>query len=260
MKRKINSGSKKNWGLAQSIIVFFTLIAFLFSCSSCVKNTTSPKTKTDPYLEYMKSIQPATKEDINTAKRMIQELEDKYGVEFVMLGIARPLRESTWGLTKKTGVLLVYAYSVEYPEVYITKYVHDGLDRYLESVEAWKTENKIYEIAEEMGIDLNLFRVDVDWSGNGAQGGRIYASVMANQKITVSDFSTLSREVQKQHSEVVFNLVRTQYGDAEQFSNWLNFYGEIYLHRISRKNDFGKYTLYKITTNGDGITKVDNLP
>ena len=259
MKYETKSQKNKFSNLAKGIAVFLAATAFLLSAASCEKNIEYPdEVKPSPYPERMIRIQPETEEDIIAAQSIIRELEDAYGTEFVMLGIERPWEEHSlshmWSFPKETGVRLVYAYSIDYPEVYISRDKY-GSDHYLDEVEAWKTENEIYEIAKQLGIDTNLMCVDVDWATNGANGSRIFASVMANQQIPVSEIKKLSVEVQKYHTEVVFHSVRTEIGDAKQYFDWLS------LNPLNpnnfKNNEFGKYWKVEITTNGKGHTVIE---
>ncbi len=153
------------------------------------------------------------------ANECIEKLKQKYNTNFYVLGYGYLFHTKT----RTKTVARIYLYSEEYPEVAFC-YTHDdsygehkGQDDYEESVQAWKLQNELYDIAKNSGIDINLIAIDLSIPTKSEGKRKIFGSINANKSISENDIYSCIKELQdkEQLDDVHIELYKIENGNNE---------------------------------------------
>lgn len=153
------------------------------------------------------------------ANECIEKLKQKYNTNFYVLGYGYLLHTKT----KTETVARIYLCSEEYPEV-VFCYTHDdsygersGQDDYEESVQAWKLQNELYDIAKNSGIDINLMAIDLSIPTESEGKRKISGIINANKSISEDNIYSCIKELQnkEQLDDIYINLYKIENGNNE---------------------------------------------
>lgn len=200
-----------------------------------------------PY--YMRQSQPKTAEDKEIADSLIKQLENKYNTNFTMTGVAYKGVRDLSG-KEVLEVSTVYAYSDEYPNLYISNDTDIG-DKYLEEINAYNFKKDIYAKAKEMNIKSSLIAVDVGFFNDYED--KIFLEMFANKKIKMDSIENLFKELlnNSDKDEIKIELYTTEKGNNKKYEEFMRKYVGINDNYI--KEYFGNYEHKEIIVTKNNI-------